>query len=71
MLESHPEQVVDKVSRGGQSYREKEALTDHTTQPIIPRLTLKGKPEGDHSMSEYTGCSKLHGRRRGGMKRCA
>ena len=34
---------------------EREARKDHITQPIIPRLTLKGKPEGNHSMSEYTG----------------
>ena len=39
----------------------KEAHSDHITQPIIPRLTLKGKPEGDHSMSEYTGRSSFTG----------
>ncbi|WP_160208064.1 hypothetical protein [Anaerotruncus colihominis] len=39
----------------------KEARTDHTTQPIISRLTLKGKPEGDHSMTEYTGRSSFTG----------
>ena len=42
-------------------HREKEARRDHITQPIIPRLTLKGKPEGDHSMTEYTGRSSFTG----------
>ena len=28
-------------------------------QPIIPRLTPKGKPEGDHSMTEDTGRRNL------------
>ncbi len=42
-------------------HREKEARHDHITQPIISRLTLKGKPEGDHSMTEYTGRSSFTG----------
>ena len=42
-------------------HREKKAQHDHITQPIIPRLTLKGKPEGDHSMTEYTGRSSFTG----------
>lgn len=36
------------VNPCGQGSREKQPL-----HPVIPRLTLKGKPEGNHSMSEY------------------